>query len=83
MRFGYPASRLVADANLFFNLTDTLFSPPIPLSGCNLCEGSRAPQLDMRRSSYSSFRDDDDELSPAAAEAWAEVRVVPTCHTKG
>ena len=37
----------------------------------------------MRRSSYSSFRDDDDELSPAAAEAWAEVRVVPTCHTKG
>ena len=82
MRFGYPASRPVADA-IFFNLTTTLSLYPKPLSGCNLCEGSRAPQLDMRRSSYSSFRDDDDELSPAAAEAWAEVRVVPTCHTKG
>ena len=64
-------------------MPDTFSLSPIPLSGCNLCEGSRAPQLDMRRSSYSSFRDDDDELSPAAAEAWAEVRVVPTCHTKG
>ena len=75
--------RLGRSPNKFvFNLPPHFLSAPYLLSGCNLCEGSRAPQLDMRRSSYSSFRDDD-ELSPAAAEAWAEVRVVPTCHTEG